>query len=126
MLADTEVLATIAVKNLDVAKAFYGGTLGFKETGPTGEPGVANYASGKSRFLVYESELAGTNQATAATWEVGSQVTQFAKDLRAKGVAFEHYEFPGAKLEGDVHVMGDMKVAWCKDPDGNILAFVGN
>jgi hypothetical protein len=25
------------------------------------------------------------------------------------------------KLEGDIHVSGDMKVAWFKDPDGNIL-----
>ena len=24
------------------------------------------------------------------------------------------------KREGDVHVAGDMKVAWFKDPDGNI------
>jgi hypothetical protein len=31
---------------------------------------------------------------------------------------------PGAKLEGDVHVFGDMKVVWFKDPDGNILNLV--
>jgi catechol 2,3-dioxygenase-like lactoylglutathione lyase family enzyme len=126
MLADTEVLATIAVKNLAAAKKFYEGTLGFKPTGPSEQPSVVNYASGKSRFLVYESQFAGTNKATAATWEVGKQVTTLAKDLAAKGVKFEHYDMPGAKLEGDVHVMGEMKVAWCKDPDGNILAFVGS
>ena len=32
---------------------------------------------------------------------------------------------PGMKLEGDIHVMGDGKAAWLKDPDGNILALVG-
>jgi hypothetical protein len=26
------------------------------------------------------------------------------------------------RREGDVHVAGDMKVAWFKDPDGNILS----
>jgi hypothetical protein len=31
---------------------------------------------------------------------------------------------PGMKLQGDVHVAGDMKVAWFKDPDGNILNIV--
>jgi catechol 2,3-dioxygenase-like lactoylglutathione lyase family enzyme len=127
MLGNTEVLATIAVKNLATAKKFYEGTLGFKPTGPHTEPSTANYTSGKSRFLVYESEFAGTNKATSATWEVGKQVVAIAKDLAAKGVKFEHYDMPGAKLEGDVHVFGDdMKVAWCKDPDGNILAFVGS
>ena len=39
--------------------------------------------------------------------------------LKAKGVVFEHYAIPGTKLEGDVHIGGDMKVAWFKDPDGN-------
>ncbi len=33
---------------------------------------------------------------------------------------------PGLTLEGDVHVGEDMKVAWFKDPDGNILNIVGN
>ena len=42
--------------------------------------------------------------------------------LKGKGVSFEHYELPGTTLDGDVHVMGDMKAAWFKDPDGNILS----
>jgi hypothetical protein len=28
---------------------------------------------------------------------------------------------PGMTREGDVHVGGHMKIAWFKDPDGNIL-----
>ena len=46
------------------------------------------------------------------------------RTLKAKGVRFEHYDLPGTKREGDVHVTGDMKVAWFKDPDGNILSVV--
>ena len=46
------------------------------------------------------------------------------RGLKAKGVSFEHYDMPGAKLEGDVHVFGDIKVAWFKDPDGNILNLI--
>ena len=124
MLSDNDVFATIAVKSLAPAKRFYEGTLGFKAE-ESDEPSVATYTSGKARFLVYESEFAGTNKATAATWDVGDQIVALVKDLRAKGVAFEHYKDMPGKLEGDVHVMGEMKVAWCKDPDGNILAFVG-
>ena len=46
------------------------------------------------------------------------------RDLKAKGVTFEHYDMPETKLDGDIHVAGNMKVAWFKDPDGNILNLV--
>ena len=44
--------------------------------------------------------------------------------LKAKGVPFEHYDMPGMTLKGDVHVAPTMKIAWFKDPDGNILSIV--
>ena len=44
--------------------------------------------------------------------------------IRDRGVTFEHYDMPGMTREGDVHVAGDMRVAWFKDPDGNILNIV--
>ena len=31
---------------------------------------------------------------------------------------------PDTTLHGDVHVAGDIKVAWFKDPDGNILNII--
>ena len=46
------------------------------------------------------------------------------KALNDKGVAFEHYDMPGLTRQGDVHLFGDLKNAWFKDPDGNILALV--
>ena len=72
-----------------------------------------------------ESDFAGTNKATAVTWSV-DDVPGAVKELKAKGVQFEHYDMPGLKLEGDVHVSldGAMKVAWFRDPDGNILNVV--
>jgi hypothetical protein len=72
--------------------------------------------------VVYVSSFAGSNKATAATWVAGDQVDEIARDLKEKGVAFEHYDMPGMAREGDVHVAGGMRVAWFKDPDGNILA----
>jgi hypothetical protein len=36
-------------------------------------------------------------------------------------VPFEHYDMPGGRREGDIHIFGDFKAAWFKDPDGNIL-----
>ena len=127
MIADTDALATIAVKKLDTAKQFYEGKLGFKPDSHAQQQGVVTYQSGKARFLVYESQSAGTNRATAATWTVENAVDDIVKTLKSKGVSFEHYDMPGLKLQGDVHVGSDgMKAAWFKDPDGNILAVVGS
>jgi predicted enzyme related to lactoylglutathione lyase len=119
-LSDRDAVATIAVKNTNVAKKFYEGALGL-EPAPTEEPSVLEYKSGNSKILVYESKYAGTNKATAATWMV-DDVDGVVKDLKSKGVAFEHYDMPGMVLQGDVHVGGDRRVAWFKDPDGNILS----
>jgi hypothetical protein len=91
--------------------------------GPSKERGVLTCKSGTSSVLVYESEFAGTNEATAATWAV-DDVDGTVSTLRDKGVKFEHYDFPNMTRKGDVHVAGDMKAAWFKDPDGNILALV--
>jgi catechol 2,3-dioxygenase-like lactoylglutathione lyase family enzyme len=122
MLADINAVATIAVKDLKAAKKFYGDTLGLKPT-PVPEPEVLNYKSGNSTVLVYKSQFAGSNKATSVTWIV-DDVEGTVKDLKAKGVAFEHYDFPGMTRKGDVHIAGKSKAAWFKDPDGNILAVV--
>jgi catechol 2,3-dioxygenase-like lactoylglutathione lyase family enzyme len=122
MLGDNDVMATIAVADIDIASAFYEGTLGLKRV-ETDDPNpeAIVYRSGNSRVLVYRSQYAGTNQATAASWGIGGDFDAVVEELRSKGVSFEHYDMPGLTREGDVHVMGDMKAAWFKDPDGNIV-----
>jgi hypothetical protein len=45
------------------------------------------------------------------------------RELQARGVVFEHYDnLPGLTREGDVHRADGFKVAWFKDPTGNILS----
>jgi catechol-2,3-dioxygenase len=118
MLGDANVAATIAVKDINTGKQFYGETLGLKATDDSMQ-GVM-YQSGDSMLFVYQSQFAGTNQATAATWKV-DDVAACVEALTAAGVAFEHYDLPGATMEGDIHVMGNLQAVWFKDPDGNIL-----
>jgi catechol 2,3-dioxygenase-like lactoylglutathione lyase family enzyme len=119
MLGTTNAIPTIAVKNLDTARSFYHDTLGLKEArSEDGE--VIVFTSRDSLINVYRSQFAGTNKATAVTWAV-KDVEAEVRDLKAKGVRFEHYDMPGLKREGDIHVAGSMKVAWFKDSDGNIL-----
>ena len=123
MLGDKEAVPTVAVRDLAAAKKFYSDTLGLKQI-PSAEKEVLNFKNGKSELLVYQSQFAGTNKATAVTWNV-DDVEREARALKDKGVAFEHYDMPGMTRDGDVYVSGDMKVAWFKDPDGNILNVAG-
>ena len=120
MLGNIDVSANLAVKDLSVARRFYEGTLGLTQVGSEGDELVV-YRAGKTTLNVYTSKEAGTNKATAVTWAVGDRVEDVVRELKAKGVTFEHYDMPGMTREEDVHIGGDMKVAWFKDPDGNIL-----
>jgi catechol 2,3-dioxygenase-like lactoylglutathione lyase family enzyme len=123
MLGTKPVGATLAVGEIARARQFYEGTLGLAPIEE--QPGGVLYRSGNSVVLVYESEYAGTNQATAATWAVGDDFDAIVDDLRSKGVTFEHYDdLPETTREGDVHTMGELKGVWLKDPDGNILALI--
>jgi catechol 2,3-dioxygenase-like lactoylglutathione lyase family enzyme len=123
MLEAKDAAATIAVRDLNAAKKFYEGTLGLKRIDAQ-EPEAVTYKSGSSKILVYRSQYAGTNKATAATWGVGGDIEKVVQELKAKGVSFEHYDMPGMTRKGDVYVADKMKAAWLKDPDGNILALV--
>jgi catechol-2,3-dioxygenase len=122
MLENKTAVSTIAVKRLAPARDFYERTLGLKPA-PEQEPGALLYKNGSSEILVYESQYAGTNKATALTWTVGD-VEGTVRELKDKGVAFEHYDLPEMTRQGDVHVSKGMKAAWFKDPDGNIHALV--
>ena len=124
MLGNTDAAANLAVKDLQASQRFYGETLGLTKLGSEGEELIV-FRSGSSMINVYRSQYAGTNKATAVTWDVGERLRDIVKALKDKGVAFEHYDMPGMRRDGDIHDGGHMKVAWFKDPDGNILNLVG-
>lgn len=119
MLADRPAVATVAVKDLAAAKRFYEGVLGLKQVASQGGEAVT-YSAGGGKLLVYHSEFARTNKATAVTWLVGDELERIVETLKSKGVAFEHYDMPPLKRHGDIHEGGGARVAWFKDPDGNI------
>ena len=120
MLGSKDATATVAVKDIAAARRFYEEKLGLKPVGTEGH-GVVSYKSGGSSLLVYESQFAGTNKATSVTWSVGGEFDSIMESLRSKGVSFEHYDgLPEVTRDGDVHRTGDLKLAWFKDPDGNI------
>jgi len=120
MLRDTDAVATLAVRDLNAAAKFYGEMLGLSRASTEDNEAIV-FESGDTTINVYRSTFAGTNKATALTWAV-DDVEEIVRTLKAKGVTFEHYDLPQTKREGDVHIAGDHKIAWFKDPDGNILS----
>jgi len=121
MIGQSDATPMIAVKDLDRARAFYEETLGLKEVDDFGEGFMLK--SGDTKVTVYRSEFAGTNKATALTFDVEDLESE-VDDLKGKGVSFEHYELPGLERQGDLYVAEGMKTAWFKDPDGNILSLI--
>ncbi|HEY8575282.1 MAG TPA: VOC family protein [Devosia sp.] len=117
MLNAHDSSAIVAVSDIARARAFYGTTLGLEQSG--GEGDVLQFRTGATSLVVYRSDFAGTNQANAVVWGVGDDMDAIVADLQGKGVRFEHYE--GMERRGDIHVAGAFKMAWFKDPDGNIL-----
>jgi len=112
--------ATVAVSDLDQARKFYEGTLGFEVMDERSDGVTYKDASG-GWFLVYPSQFAGTAKSTYMSFEVAS-LEEAVKELRDRGVVFEEYDMPGLKtVEGIAEIQG-VKGAWFKDPDGNILA----
>jgi catechol 2,3-dioxygenase-like lactoylglutathione lyase family enzyme len=122
MLGKRNAVANLAVKDLDRAREFYTETLGLEQVDNEGDELVV-LKSGDTMLNVYRSDYAGTNEATAVTWAVDDIEAEVAS-LKGKGIFFEHYDMPGLALDGDVHVGEGMKIAWFKDPDGNILNIV--
>ncbi len=123
MLGGKDAAAALAVSDLQRARDFYENTLGLEAIQEL--PGAILYRSGGSVLLVYPSEYAGTNKATAAVWAVGDDFDAVIEALKAEGVTFEHYDdLPETTREGDVHRTGDSRLVWFKDPDGNILSVI--
>ena len=123
MLADYAPITTLAVTDLQRARDFYEGVLGVApKIAPEEVPDGILYAAGSSAFLVYPSSYAGTNKATAMSFQVpeGAFDAEIAA-LRAKGVSFQTFEMEGITWDEGVATWGTSRSVWFEDPDGNIL-----
>ena len=120
MLSDYPAMPTLAVSDLQRARDFYEGVLRFSGLGEPTE-GVT-YGVKSGAIFVYPSTYAGTNQATAVSFEVPQEAFETEVDaLRASGVTFQTFEMDQITWEGDVAVFEGARSVWFADPDGNIL-----
>jgi catechol 2,3-dioxygenase-like lactoylglutathione lyase family enzyme len=127
MLEDGKVLARIPAQDLQRARSFYAEKLGLE---PSEErPGGLLYRCGEGEFALFESTGAASGDHTQMGWEV-EDIEATVEQLRARGVVFEEYDFPGlktvngiAKVEGNYPSKGGVgeKAAWFMDSEGNLF-----
>jgi catechol 2,3-dioxygenase-like lactoylglutathione lyase family enzyme len=123
VFADTSLTPALPASDLERAKRWYSEKLGLDPVEEDQYAG-AHYETGGSRFLLFLSPYAGTNQATAAGFSVDN-FDEIIDRLRANGVAFEEVDFGemGKTVDGVITSPdGTMKAAWFKDSEGNILS----
>ena len=122
-LSKAHVAAALPASDLGRAKKFYGEVLGLsvKQENPDG---IEYECGGGSTVFVYPSSYAGTNQATAAGFEV-DDLDATKKELEGRGATFEEYDLPGLKTVNGVVTMPDgSRGAFFKDTEGNILSLM--
>lgn len=121
MLGDKFVATALPVADLDRAASFYEEKLGLKRQSEF-EGGVSFEAGEGTGLFLYQRGPTKADH-TVAGFRV-DDVEKEVGELRAKGVEFEEYDIPemGIKTENGIATMGDIKSAWFKDLDGNILA----
>ena len=122
-LSRYKVAAAIAVSNMNRAREFYEGKLGLSVGIDSGDNLQYQCAEG-SVFHVYLSpEHAGKSTATLAGWGV-NDVERVVDELASRDVTFERYdEGPIITDERGIATFeGGAKVAYFRDPDGNILS----
>ena len=124
MLTGARIAAVVPVSDVDAAIRFYGDTLGLvlkERRSDLPENREAEFDAGGGTLLVYESVGAGQSRHTVAGFRV-DDIDEAVRSLRERGVAFEEYDLPDLKTQNGIAAVGDVRAAWCRDPDGNILA----
>jgi catechol 2,3-dioxygenase-like lactoylglutathione lyase family enzyme len=125
MLGNAQIAAVVPVSDIDKAVAFYGETLGLQldvRRNDLPQNREAEFRAGDGTLVVYESVGAGQSRATVAGFRV-DDIDAAVSSLRERGVRFEDYDLPDLKTENGIAQVGDLRAAWARDPDGNIIAF---
>lgn len=119
MLTERRVHTTIPTADMARAMRWYEEKLGFKPISQAAG-GTIYQAAENTQFVLYPSPNAGQAPQTVmgfTTPDIAAEV----RDLKARGVIFEEYDYPTLKTVNSIATMGPVKSAWFKDSEGNIL-----
>jgi catechol 2,3-dioxygenase-like lactoylglutathione lyase family enzyme len=125
MLADADLVAFAATADLDRARTFYEGALGLRLLSQDSYACLFVASANGTKLRVTLVQQVAVAPYTVLGWEV-SDLEATVKDLVMVGVVFER--FPGVEQDefGIWSAPGGARVAWFKDPDGNILSVTQN
>ncbi|MFC1988571.1 VOC family protein [Chloroflexota bacterium] len=118
-LTNAPITPTLPVVDLARAKKFYEEKLGLKVIKEDASPGAILQAGSGTKLYIYQRGATKADH-TVANFTV-SDVEGTVKELKAKGVVFEDIKIPGIETIDGIANMGDVKGAWFKDTEGNIL-----
>ena len=111
----------LPASDMDGAKAWYAEKLDVKPVDER-DVGVAYEMTDGSRFFLYPSEFAGTNQATALAFETGDKFDEAVPFLRNRGIDFLEVEMEGMTFDdGVLAAPNGLRGASFEDNEGNII-----
>jgi catechol 2,3-dioxygenase-like lactoylglutathione lyase family enzyme len=121
VLSSATLTAFVPTLDRDAARAFYGETLGLRLVADTGFALV--FEAGATSLRVTPVEALTPQPFTVLGWDVPN-LAEAVRELTARGVEFEKFDAPGIPQDADRiwHAPGGDRVAWFKDPDGNLLS----
>lgn len=119
MFQESKAFSGFSASDLDAAKRFYGETLGLEVTEDPAGLGL-NFAGGASVF-VYPKENHEPASFTVLNFPV-DDIDAAVDSLTEKGVSFERYDGFDQDERGITAPEPGPRIAWFKDPAGNILS----
>ena len=119
MLKSGKMIGFVLTKDYERARAFYEGTIGFQFISLDQFALVMN--TGKNMIRIVKDKKFTPLQSTVLGWEV-ENIEAIVAGLKEQGVTFEDYPFIEDRELRIWNAPGGGKVAWFKDPDGNVLS----
>jgi catechol 2,3-dioxygenase-like lactoylglutathione lyase family enzyme len=119
MLSASKIIGFVPTKDSQKARGFYEGKLGFQFV--SDDPFALVVKAGETMIRVVKAQDFTPAPYTVMGWEV-SDIEAVVGWLQARGVAMEKYPFVEDRDRGIWTAPTGDKVAWFKDPDGNVLS----
>jgi catechol 2,3-dioxygenase-like lactoylglutathione lyase family enzyme len=120
MFSDRRVLATLPATDMTRAKRWYQEKLELKPSSET-VAGAMYEAGGGTVFLLYPSAHAGKAPNTLMGFE-STDIEGDVAALKKRGVVFEEYDEGDLKTVNSIATIGNVKGAWFRDSENNILS----
>jgi catechol 2,3-dioxygenase-like lactoylglutathione lyase family enzyme len=122
MLADSPAFSGFSVDDLAAARRFYEETLGLRVSDEEMDGVLRLNLGGGTDVLVYEKADHAPATFTVLNFPV-PDVEKAVDELGARGVRFEHYEYPPTDAKGIMRAGGPL-IAWFTDPAGNVFSVI--